>query len=134
MNGYQGIAGGHRPPGVRQSPAKGPSTGEGLARTAPLFAALGDETRLSIVVQLCRDGPQSISRLADGKSVSRQAVTKHLHTLESVGLATSRREGRKRIWALESGRLEQAQAHLDRISTQWDAALGRLRALVEEEE
>ncbi len=46
-----------------------------LATAAPVFAALGDETRLAIVSRLCTGGPQSIVRLTDGSDVSRQAVT-----------------------------------------------------------
>jgi hypothetical protein len=40
--------------------------------------------------------------------------------------------GRERIWELESKRLADAHAYLDRISLQWDDALERLKAFVEE--
>lgn len=104
-----------------------------LAGAAPIFAALGDETRLHIVARLCGGGPLSIVRLADGESVSRQAITKHLHALEEAGLARSSRIGRERIWELRTKRLSAATRYLDQISQHWDAALGRLRAFVEEE-
>jgi len=100
-------------------------------RVAPLFAALGDETRLGVVERLCREGPQSIVRLTSGTRVSRQAVTKHLHALASAGVVRSRRAGRERIWEVRTGRLLEAQGWLERISTQWDEALERLRAFVE---
>ena len=51
-----------------------------------MFAALGDGRRLHIVARLCQDGPQSIARLTHGAKVSRQAITKHLHVVESAGL------------------------------------------------
>lgn len=105
-----------------------------LSRPAPIFAALGDETRLHLVARLCGGGPQSIIRLADGASVSRQAVTKHLHALEAVGLARSSRVGRERVWELRTRRLSDATRYLDQISHDWDAALGRLRAFVEKDE
>ena len=57
-----------------------------LAEAAPLFAALGDETRLKLVGRLCVDGPLSIARLSEGAGVTRQAVTKHLETLGDAGL------------------------------------------------
>lgn len=41
------------------------------------------------------------------------------------------RRGRERIWELEPRRLEEARRYLDRISDQWDVAIGRLKALVE---
>ena len=102
-----------------------------LADAAPLFAALGDPTRLHIVARLCETGPQSIVRLTSGTRISRQAVTKHLRALECAGLVHSGRAGRERIWALETRRLHEVNHHLDQISRQWDAALKRLQALVE---
>jgi len=102
-----------------------------LAEAAPVFAALGDATRLGIVARLCADGPQSIVRLTGGSQVSRQAVAKHLRALADAGLARSTRDGRERIWQIETKRLAEARRHLETISSQWDAALGRLRELVE---
>ncbi|WP_224372134.1 ArsR/SmtB family transcription factor [Hyalangium versicolor] len=108
----------------------GVSTPE-LRASAPIFAALGDETRLRLVARLCADGPMSIARLSDGADVTRQAITKHLHVLAEAGLVRSERQGRESIWELEPQRLDEARRCLDRISQQWDAALGRLKALVE---
>jgi DNA-binding transcriptional ArsR family regulator len=102
-----------------------------LADAAPVFAALGDETRLEIVSRLCREGPLSISRLSEGAEVTRQAITKHLQALADAGIARDNRVGRERIWELEPRRLEAARRTLDRISEQWDAALERLKAFVE---
>jgi DNA-binding transcriptional ArsR family regulator len=101
--------------------------------SAPLFAALGDETRLGLVGRLCAAGPMSIARLADGSDVTRQAITKHLHVLSDAGLVTGSRQGREQIWELSPKRLADARRHLDEISTQWDAALNRLKTLVESE-
>jgi len=64
--------------------------------------------------------------------VTRQAITKHLATLGSVGLVRHARRGRERVWELERKRLEKARAYLDHIAAQWDAAAARLKAFVEE--
>ena len=109
------------------------STAARIAAAAPVFAALGDETRLRIVARMCGEGPLSIMRLAAGARVSRQAITKHLHALEGAGLARSSRVGRERIWELRTRRLSAATRYLDHISRHWDAALDRLRVLVEKE-
>jgi DNA-binding transcriptional ArsR family regulator len=103
-----------------------------LSDAAPVFTALGDETRLRIVGRLCREGPLSISRLTDGSRMSRQAVTKHLRVLSEAGVARSRRSGRERIWEIESRRLAEVRAYLGEISDQWDNALARLQKMVEE--
>ena len=97
-----------------------------------LFAALGDQQRLWLVSRLCQGGPRSITQLASGARISRQAVTKHLRVMEHAGLVRSSRRGRERIWQLERRRLEKASRYLNQISAQWDAALERLRVFVEE--
>jgi DNA-binding transcriptional ArsR family regulator len=106
---------------------------ERLTGAAPVFAALGDRTRLRLVARLCVDGPLSIARLSDGAGITRQAVTKHLHAMGAAGLVRDTRRGRERIWELEPKRLEKARRYLDQIADDWDAALGRLKAFVEEE-
>jgi DNA-binding transcriptional ArsR family regulator len=98
---------------------------------APLFAALGDETRLRLLVRLSSGGPLSSSRLSTKASVSRQAITKHLEVLSEAGLVRSNRRGRERIWELEPNRLDAAHRYLERISRQWDEALDRLKTFVE---
>jgi DNA-binding transcriptional ArsR family regulator len=99
---------------------------------APILAALGDESRLQIVRKLCKGGPLSITKLAEGAGISRQAVTKHLHALHEAGLVRSERRSRERIWKLEPKRLEQVRRYLTQISEQWDDALNRLKAAVED--
>lgn len=107
------------------------SAAASLADAAPVFAALGDPTRLRIVAQLSAQGPQSIVRLTETTDVSRQAITKHLYVLEEARLARSVRNGRESIWELQPERLAHVRRYLDDISAQWDGALERLRALVE---
>ncbi len=100
---------------------------------APLFAALGDPTRLSLVARLSSGGPESIARLSERADVTRQAVTKHLRVLSDAGLVRGFRRGRQHIWELQPGRLVDAHDYLDRIDAQWGAALARLEAFLEED-
>lgn len=113
-----------------------PASSSGAARVkaaAPLFAALGDETRLRLLTRLSSDGPRSITGLAARSPVSRQAITRHLEVLSGAGLVRSSRRGRERIWELTPGRLADAREYLDDISRQWDDVLQRLRSFVEAE-
>jgi DNA-binding transcriptional ArsR family regulator len=80
---------------------------------------------------LCKGGPASIARLTSGTELTRQAITKHLRTLEGAGLVRASRHGRESVWELEPKRLDDAKGYLDAISSQWDEALGRLKKLVE---
>lgn len=104
-----------------------------IERAAPLFAALGDETRLSLLADLSRGGPRSIVQLGAASAVTRQAVAKHLAVLADAGLVRSERRGRERIYALDPRRLDDAHGFLDRISREWDVALERLRAHLEDD-
>lgn len=99
---------------------------------APVFAALGDETRLELVARLGSEGPLSIARLTERTTITRQAVAKHLRVLEGAGLVQGSRDGRESVWQLRKKRLEEAQQHLEAISRQWDDTLERLRAFVED--
>jgi DNA-binding transcriptional ArsR family regulator len=103
-----------------------------VSRTAPMFAALGDETRLALVARLSSEGPLSITRLTAGTPVTRQAITRHLNVLATAGLVSDMRRGRERIWELEPEQMEAARAYLEHISKRWDEALGRLKQFVEE--
>jgi DNA-binding transcriptional ArsR family regulator len=103
-----------------------------FAGSAPIFAALGDETRLRLVARLCDGGPMSIARLTDGFPITRQAITKHLRLMEQAGLVHSVQSGRESVWQLEPRRLAEARRHLADISAQWDQVLGRLKRFVEQ--
>jgi DNA-binding transcriptional ArsR family regulator len=101
------------------------------ADAAPIFAALGDQTRLALVARLGSAGPQSIARLATGSDVTRQAITKHLHVLSDAGLVRSAKRGRERIWQFDTRQIDEARRFLDQVSRQWDVALERLKDYVE---
>jgi DNA-binding transcriptional ArsR family regulator len=103
-----------------------------LRRSAPIFAALGDDLRLTLVSRLCTRGPLSTTRLAEGAGVTRQAVSKHLDVLAAAGVVRSARLGRERVWEVDAAPLHAAQDWLDAISRDWDRALARLRALVDD--
>ena len=103
-----------------------------LPTFAPIFAALGDETRLRIIAVLCVGGAMSITQLTTGTDITRQAVTKHLVVLADAGLVRDVKVGRERLWEFEPSQLDEARRSLEIISQQWDAALERLRKMVEE--
>lgn len=98
---------------------------------APVFAALSDPTRLSLVARLSDGSACSIAALSAQAKGSRQAVTKHLRVLERAGLVRSARNGRETRYALCPEAIAPARAYLDEVSAQWEAALGRLKDWVE---
>ena len=98
---------------------------------APLFAALGDETRLRLIMRLGDGGPSSITGLTRGGALMRQAVTKYLGVLQKAGLVGSTRRGRESLWHLRRPRLAEARARFDARSRDRDHRISRLRALVD---
>jgi DNA-binding transcriptional ArsR family regulator len=114
--------------------ASRPAVARDVRAAAPLFAALGDKTRLGIVSKLATSEGLSIAALTAGTGVTRQAVTKHLRVLDDAGLVTSSWRGRERTWELKPLQLDNARRALDRIAAQWSDSLGRLKQFVEHEE
>src|ERR1700730_18226500 len=102
-----------------------------LPNHAPLFAALGDETRIRLIAARCVGGAMSITQLTFGMDISRQAVTKHLGVLAAAGLVRDVKKGRERLWEFEPAQLEEARRSLELIGRQWDYALAKLKSVVE---
>jgi DNA-binding transcriptional ArsR family regulator len=110
-----------------------PPSGAGAPRRAqaPIFAALGDRTRLALVAKLCAGPARSISELAQDSALTRQAITKHLRVLERAGIVHSRRRGRESRFHFDPRPIDQVRQYLDLVSENWDRALLRLKSLVE---
>jgi DNA-binding transcriptional ArsR family regulator len=85
--------------------------------------ALADPTRRQIFEKL-RAGPRPVGRLADGLTITRPAVSQHLRVLEGAGLVRARREGTRRIYAVEIRGLQELRQYLDRF---WDDVLESFR-------
>ncbi|MFT7654630.1 MAG: DNA-binding transcriptional ArsR family regulator [Limisphaerales bacterium] len=102
-----------------------------IARLSPVFAALGDKTRLHIVGQLAQGHAHSIAQLAVGLEISHQGVTKHLKVLEKSGLVHARRVGRERQYTCDPELMHEARSYLDEVAQEWDEAIERLRLSVE---
>jgi DNA-binding transcriptional ArsR family regulator len=115
------------------SPKKPPLKNSLLRMSAPIFAALGDETRLHLIAVLGAGGALSIAQLTSGTKISRQAITKHLHVLADAGLVQDIKVGRERLWEFEPTQLEEARRSLDVIARQWDRALDKLKVALERE-
>lgn len=98
----------------------------------PIFAALADETRLTIIAKLCEKHPRSIAELTDGTRLTRQAVTKHLRVLERARIVSSVRSGRESLFVLDPAPIQKVREYADVVSEQWDHALSRLKAHVEQ--
>ena len=98
---------------------------------AAVFAALGDETRLSLITTLSSGERRSIAQLSDGARITRQAITKHLQVLERAGIVHRARTGRESLFAFDPAPMAELREYLGRVAEQWDQVLARLKSLVE---
>jgi DNA-binding transcriptional ArsR family regulator len=73
----------------------------------------------------------SISQLTRGSRLTRQAITKHLHVLESAGIVHSCRAGRQSLFEFDPKPFDDLKQYLEFVSRQWDQALSRLKTYVE---
>lgn len=103
-----------------------------LPELAPVFLALGDKTRLRLIAVLCVGGAFSTTQLTANTQITRQAVTKHLRVLAEAGLVKDLKVGRERVWQYDPTQLEAARRSLEIIGRQWEHALSKLKAFVED--
>ena len=101
------------------------------ATLVPVFAALGDETRWSILAAL-GEGEASASALARRLPVTRQAITKHLAVLQEVGLVEAVRVGREVRFRVIAAQLSETARRLDRIGAEWDRRLAAIKRIAED--
>jgi DNA-binding transcriptional ArsR family regulator len=119
----------------RRKSAEKPATKRetALQKAAPIFSALGDETRLRLVAVLCAGGAMSIAQLTAGTEITRQGVTKHLQILAEAGLVHDVKVGRERLWKFDPTQIDEARRSLEVIAQQWDHALNKLKMALEDE-
>lgn len=91
------------------------------------IAALADPTRREVFERL-GDGPRSVGEIAAGMPVSRPAVSQHLRVLKDAGLVGDRRDGARRIYAIEPDGVGAMRAYLDRF---WNTALAAFKEAAE---
>jgi DNA-binding transcriptional ArsR family regulator len=96
----------------------------------PVFAALGDETRWSVLEALGH-GDASASALAGRLPVTRQAIAKHLAVLQEVGLVEPVRVGREVRYRVIGSQLSAVARRLDSIGGEWDRRLAAVREIAE---
>ncbi len=101
------------------------------ATAAATFRALGDETRLALLTRLGASGPLSVSQLAQGTAMTRQAVSKHLAVLARAGLARDSRHGREHRWEADPAAVAEARRALDVLTARWEERLRKLKEMVE---
>lgn len=102
-----------------------------LVRQQPVFAALADPIRRSLLANLAAASPKTATQLSASYPITRQGILKHLQILEEAGLVAVRQSGREKRYSLTPEPLGALEQWLNEIGSLWDARLLRLKALVE---
>ncbi len=95
-------------------------------RAAAVFDALGDATRREILTAVGRRGPVTATELAAERSVTRQAIVKHLQLLSTAGLVTAEKVGREQRYTVTPAPLDDAAGWMASVASAWDARLAKL--------
>jgi DNA-binding transcriptional ArsR family regulator len=91
------------------------------------FAALGDPNRRAIVESLA-GGDRSVQEIADGLTISRPAVSRHLRLLREAGLVVDHAEGTRRLYRLDDHGVEVLVRYMEEI---WGDVANRFRLAAE---
>lgn len=98
-----------------------------------VFQAIADPTRRKLL-EILAGKELPISTISSHFIMSRTAVTKHLHVLESAGLVTSQKVGREKLYCLEAKPLQKLQTWLAFYEQYWDNKLSILKEIVESDQ
>jgi DNA-binding transcriptional ArsR family regulator len=102
-------------------------------RVEAVFSALADPSRRFLLERLAATGTATPTELAGELPVSRQAVAKHLASLEAAGLVHGTRIGRNTVYRLDPEPLEAATDWIARVGSEWDRRLAALAAHVSDD-
>ena len=105
---------------------------QSIAAADPVFHALADPTRRSIVERLSR-GAASVSELARPLTISLPAVLQHLRVLERSGLVRTEKVGRVRTCHIEPAALSTAEQWIAARRADWERRLDRLGDYLEQQ-
>jgi DNA-binding transcriptional ArsR family regulator len=98
--------------------------GERLAVAVEVLGLLADRTRLALLRRL-GEGEADVSSLTEECGASRTSVSQHLARLRLAGLVTTRKEGRRVVYALRHGHLRRLVAEALSVA---DHQIGQLPA------
>jgi DNA-binding transcriptional ArsR family regulator len=101
---------------------------------APVFAALADPMRRSLLVNLAENSPRTATQLAEEYPITRQGILKHLNILEEAGLVAVHQKGREKRYSLTPEPLTELEQWIKDLESLWDKRLLRLKTLLENEE
>ena len=98
------------------------------------FWALSDPLRLEILDHIAGGTTVTVTKLSAALPITRQAVARHLQTLEDAGLIMPERQGREQRYRIDPTPLDAAGRWLATRAETWERTLQRLADYVQSEE
>ncbi len=95
-----------------------------------VFAALADQTRLTIVDLLAQRGELSATEISRAFSSSASAVSQHLKVLREAGLVRVEKRAQQRIYHLDTAAIDKTERWLAARTRQWNARLDAMESCI----
>lgn len=96
-----------------------------LSTTSDVFNAIAEPQRRAIL-ELLTHGELSVNEIAEALYIQQPQASKHLRVLYEVELVDVRREGRQRIYQLQSDSLKPIHDWVGQFEQFWSARFDRL--------
>lgn len=101
------------------------------ATTSDTFNAIAEPQRRAILA-LLQAGERPVTELAQELGMTQPGTSKHLRVLRHVGLVRDRREGKRRLYALDARALRSVHEWTGGFERFWSQSFARLDAYVRE--
>ena len=101
-------------------------------KLSELLKAMSDVTRRSLITMLCQQGPTRITDIADGYSMSLNAISKHIKVLEKNGLVKRTTLGRTHLIEAELKNIKVVEDWFKELKSIWELSLERFDELLKD--
>ena len=98
---------------------------EACSTAVTVFEVLADPRRRQIL-DLLRQTELAVNDLVDVLGLNQPAVSKHLRVLRDAGLVSTRIDGPRRIYSVQTSPLRDVEAWLAPYREMWETALDKL--------
>lgn len=98
-----------------------------------LLKAVSDNTRRSLLTNLCQQGASRVTDLAKIYDMSLNAVSKHIKVLEKVGLVKRHTLGRVHMIEADLEKFALAETWFTQLKSIWELRLNKLEELLNTE-
>jgi len=97
------------------------------------FGALAEPNRFHII-ELLRENPQSVSKIADQLHIRQPQASKHLKGLADAGIVQVRPLANQRIYELSPKKFQEIDSWLEKYRVLWNQRFDALKKVLQKEQ